>query len=306
MGFLKGDVSVLPLVDLLGYLLGAEKEGTLTLEHSGEIRTLELGKHRVRLNRDEEKSLVRKLLVQRKSLSDKQIDELFQSIGGSGPHLADHLEKNGTLARFDIRQAVQTQFEELLLECLFWKEVRFEFREDRLSSSTTSVCTLGSSEVYAALGEALQRAEDWRLLPACEPPAPVPKRRHREPSAPAQPAVLLADEDRRSRKIMSYFVQSLGCEPLEAADGEEAWRLARSRSPRLVVAGKGLPKLSGLELCRKIRTNRSTRGIAVLLVGNTTRSEEIAEAREVGATDYLPTPFQREQFLSKVRTIVGV
>ncbi|WNG46562.1 hybrid sensor histidine kinase/response regulator [Archangium minus] len=78
--------------------------------------------------------------------------------------------------------------------------------------------------------------------------------------------VLVADDEPAVLEVLSQVVEDLGHDVIQARDGEEAWNLARARRPNLVVTDHMMPRLSGLELCRKLRKDELLGGIPIILL----------------------------------------
>jgi CheY-like chemotaxis protein len=71
-----------------------------------------------------------------------------------------------------------------------------------------------------------------------------------------------------------------------AADGEEGLRLAQSERPDIVLLDMLMPKLSGLEVLRALRSDETTRSVPVLILSNSSREQDIAEVTSLGVSGY--------------------
>ena len=78
--------------------------------------------------------------------------------------------------------------------------------------------------------------------------------------------VLVADDEPAVREVLSQVVEDLGHDVIQARDGEEAWELARARRPNLVVTDHMMPRLSGLDLCRRLRGDEMLGGVPIILL----------------------------------------
>ena len=115
------------------------------------------------------------------------------------------------------------------------------------------------------------------------------------------PRILLVDDEHAIQTLLSYPLRKDGYEVVAALDGREALdRFAEQRFD-LVVLDLMLPKLDGLEVCRRIRA-RSTVPIIML----TARTEEIDKVvgLEIGADDYITKPFSMREFRSRVKAVL--
>jgi DNA-binding response OmpR family regulator len=112
------------------------------------------------------------------------------------------------------------------------------------------------------------------------------------------PRILLVDDEHAIQTLLSYPLRKDGYEVVQATDGRAALERFSEGSYDLVVLDLMLPKLDGLEVCRRIRA-RSTVPIIML----TARAEEIDKVvgLEIGADDYITKPFSMREFRSRVK-----
>jgi two-component system, sensor histidine kinase and response regulator len=78
--------------------------------------------------------------------------------------------------------------------------------------------------------------------------------------------VLVADDEPAVREVLSQVVEDLGHDVIQARDGEEAWEIARARRPNLIVTDHMMPRLSGLDLCRRLRGDEVLNGVPIILL----------------------------------------
>ena len=115
------------------------------------------------------------------------------------------------------------------------------------------------------------------------------------------PRILLVDDEHAIQTLLSYPLRKDGYEVVQATDGRAALDRFAEGSYDLVVLDLMLPKLDGLEVCRRIRA-RSTVPIIML----TARAEEIDKVvgLEIGADDYITKPFSMREFRSRVKAVL--
>jgi len=113
--------------------------------------------------------------------------------------------------------------------------------------------------------------------------------------------ILIAEDDPALRGVMGQYLAGEGFRTVEAADGEEALRLAAAHQPDLIVLDWMLPGLSGLDVARRVRRESSTPIIMV-----TARGEEpdIIVGLEIGADDYLVKPVSMRQLAARIRAVL--
>jgi DNA-binding response OmpR family regulator len=115
------------------------------------------------------------------------------------------------------------------------------------------------------------------------------------------PTILLVDDEDAIQKLLSFPLQKDGYRVVEARDGEAALLRFDEQAFDLVVLDLALPKLDGLEVCRRLRARS-----AVPIIMLTARDEEIDKVigLEIGADDYITKPFSIREFRSRVRALL--
>ncbi|SEM78725.1 Signal transduction histidine kinase [Mucilaginibacter gossypiicola] len=93
---------------------------------------------------------------------------------------------------------------------------------------------------------------------------------------------------------------------IEAANGKEGWQKSLALHPNLVVSDISMPEMNGIDLCRKIRNDKRTSHIPVVLLTAVTGEEQQLQGLETGANDYLTKPFNFEILMSKLKNILAM
>jgi two-component system phosphate regulon response regulator PhoB len=104
--------------------------------------------------------------------------------------------------------------------------------------------------------------------------------------------------------LLSYNLEKEGYRVVVAADGEEGMLQIEERLPDLVLLDWMLPKLSGIEVCRRIRGKSETRNMPIIML--TARGEESDRIRglDTGADDYLTKPFSMSELIARIRAVL--
>jgi EAL domain-containing protein (putative c-di-GMP-specific phosphodiesterase class I)/CheY-like chemotaxis protein/GGDEF domain-containing protein len=118
------------------------------------------------------------------------------------------------------------------------------------------------------------------------------------------PVVLIADDDEEVAHLLRMYLRPLECEILTARDGEEALAIAQSRLPDVVLLDVMMPKRSGWEVCQALRAVQRTSHIGVILVTGRGDVKDRLTGLQVGADDYLVKPFNRDEVVKRVRTVL--
>ena len=112
--------------------------------------------------------------------------------------------------------------------------------------------------------------------------------------------VLVAEDDADIRLLVAMRLRNAGYEVVEAEDGQQALELVASEQPELCVLDVSMPKVDGFEVTRRIRANRETQLLPVILLTARAQTRDISEGLAAGATDYVPKPFKAEDLVARV------
>ncbi len=120
--------------------------------------------------------------------------------------------------------------------------------------------------------------------------------------ASVKPMVLIVEDEPAQREILAYNLESEGYAVARAENGEEALMLVKEQAPDLIVLDWMLPNVSGIEVCRQLKTRPETRGVPIIMLS--ARSEEVDRVRglETGADDYVVKPYSVIELMARVRS----
>ena len=118
------------------------------------------------------------------------------------------------------------------------------------------------------------------------------------------PYILVVEDEDALATLLKYNLDKEGHRVVVAADGEEALMVIDERQPDLVVLDWMLPKVSGIEVCRRLRAKPETKNIPVIML--TARGEESDRVRglDTGADDYIVKPFSMSELAARVRAVL--
>ena len=112
--------------------------------------------------------------------------------------------------------------------------------------------------------------------------------------------ILVADDDPTSRLIVQTALRNLGHECHTVSDGSQAWDEFQSNPPEVVISDWMMPGLTGLELCRKVRTHSIGRYTYFIMVTSQGGLPEILEGMDAGADDYLVKPLDSDDLQARL------
>jgi two-component system phosphate regulon response regulator PhoB len=118
------------------------------------------------------------------------------------------------------------------------------------------------------------------------------------------PYILVVEDEDALATLLHYNLEKDGYDVSLASDGEEALVQVEERLPDLVILDWMLPKVSGIEVCRRLRGRPETRNLPIIML--TARSEESDRIRglDTGADDYLTKPFSMSELAARIRAVL--
>lgn len=161
-----------------------------------------------------------------------------------------------------------------------------QFTEEQISKNTDSVQQI----------EAIRPETDAMLKAELEENAPI----KRMPDA----KILIVEDNDSIREMLANIFKPF-YQVLTAIDGEEALALVHSEMPSIVVSDIVMPKMSGTELCKQIKTDFKTCHIPVVLLTARTGIEQNIEGLRIGADDYITKPFNTNLLISRCNNLVN-
>lgn len=119
-----------------------------------------------------------------------------------------------------------------------------------------------------------------------------------------QPYILVMEDEDALATLLQYNLEKEGYRVVIASDGDEGMLQIDERLPDLVLLDWMLPKLSGIEVCRRIRGKSETRNLPIIML--TARGEESDRIRglDTGADDYLTKPFSMIELIARIRAVL--
>ena len=119
-----------------------------------------------------------------------------------------------------------------------------------------------------------------------------------------KPYIIVAEDEDALSTLLTYNLEKEGYEVAMAVDGDEAMMMISERMPDLLVCDWMMPKVSGIEVCRRLRSQGTTRNLPIVML--TARSEESDRIRglDTGADDYVVKPFSMIELVARIRAVL--
>ena len=118
------------------------------------------------------------------------------------------------------------------------------------------------------------------------------------------PRVLIADDNAPNADLLEAHLDGTGYETKVVFNGDDALAAARSWMPSIILLDVMMPKLSGFEVCRRLRADAATRDIAVLMVTALDQATDVETAVESGTDDFLTKPINKTELLLRVKALL--
>lgn len=119
----------------------------------------------------------------------------------------------------------------------------------------------------------------------------------------AKPArILIADDNPQGVELLEAFLTGTDYEIRTAADGEETLRVVSDWHPDVILLDIMMPKISGFEVCKRIRANPATSDTVVLMITALDQPSDVDRAVEAGTNDFLTKPINKAELLVRVRS----
>jgi CheY-like chemotaxis protein len=124
------------------------------------------------------------------------------------------------------------------------------------------------------------------------------------PEASRAPRILIADDNPQGVELLEAYLSAGNYEIQTAADGEETLQKVRQWRPDLLLLDIMMPRISGFEVCKRLRADPATRDLAVLMVTALDQPSDIERAVEAGTDDFLTKPINKTELLLRVRSVL--
>jgi two-component system, OmpR family, alkaline phosphatase synthesis response regulator PhoP len=119
-----------------------------------------------------------------------------------------------------------------------------------------------------------------------------------------RPRVLIADDNPQGVELLEAYLADRDYDIETAADGEETLRKVKDWHPDLILLDIMMPKISGFEVCKRLRSDPATQDIAVLMITALDQQSDIDRAVEAGTDDFLTKPINKTELLLRVRSVL--
>ena len=125
-----------------------------------------------------------------------------------------------------------------------------------------------------------------------------------QPPDLSEASILIVDDNLQNLELMQAYLEELGCGITTATDGLEAIEAIDRSSPDLLLLDVMMPRMSGFEVCQKIKAQPTTSEIVIIMVTALNEVGDFERAVECGTDDYIAKPVNKLELLTKVRSLL--
>ncbi len=125
-------------------------------------------------------------------------------------------------------------------------------------------------------------------------------------SDPSKSTILVVDDNPQNLELLQAYLEDLGCKVISAVDGVEAMQAVTDHSPDLILLDIMMPRMSGFEVCRRLKEDQATADIPVVMVTALNELGDIERAVAAGTDDFLSKPINKLELLTRVKSLLRV
>ncbi len=117
--------------------------------------------------------------------------------------------------------------------------------------------------------------------------------------------IVIAEDEPDIRELIAFTLRFAGHEVVTGSNGEEGYELAKKEKPDLVMLDVRMPKMTGYEACKRIKSEPDLAEIPVIFLSAKGQESEIEQGISAGAEEYLLKPFAPDQLTDRVKTVLA-
>ena len=123
---------------------------------------------------------------------------------------------------------------------------------------------------------------------------------------PSKSTILVVDDNSQNLELLQAYLEDLRCKVITAVDGLEAMKAVTQHNPDLILLDIMMPRMSGFEVCRRLKAEPATADIPVVMVTALNELGDIERAVAVGTDDFLSKPIYKLELLTRVKSLLRV
>jgi two-component system, OmpR family, alkaline phosphatase synthesis response regulator PhoP len=118
------------------------------------------------------------------------------------------------------------------------------------------------------------------------------------------PVILVVDDNRENLELLEAYLEDIDCKTIAAYDGPEALEIVKKDNPDLILLDIMMPKMSGFEVCRRVKNDPSTAHIPIIMVTALNEFGDMQRAVDCGTDDFVSKPVNKLEMITRVKTML--
>ena len=123
---------------------------------------------------------------------------------------------------------------------------------------------------------------------------------------PSKATILVVDDNLQNLELLQAYLEDLSCKVILAQDGVQAMRAVAEHSPDLILLDIMMPKMSGFEVCRRLKEDETTCDIPVVMITALNELGDIERAVAAGTDDFLSKPINKLELLIRIKSLLRI
>ena len=119
-----------------------------------------------------------------------------------------------------------------------------------------------------------------------------------------QPVILVVDDNQQNLELLQAYLEDIDCTTIPAHDGLQALDIVRKNPPDLILLDVMMPKMSGFEVCKRLKNDPKTTDIPIIMVTALTEFGDIERGIDSGTDDFLSKPVNKLELLTRIKTLL--
>jgi two-component system alkaline phosphatase synthesis response regulator PhoP len=119
-----------------------------------------------------------------------------------------------------------------------------------------------------------------------------------------QPVILVVDDNQQNLELLQAYLEDVDCTTIPAHDGLQALDIVRKNPPDLILLDVMMPKMSGFEVCKRLKKDPKTTDIPIIMVTALNEFGDIERGIDSGTDDFLSKPVNKLELLTRIKTLL--
>jgi CheY-like chemotaxis protein len=130
------------------------------------------------------------------------------------------------------------------------------------------------------------------------------KKRKIEKDEAGTPTILVVDDNQENLELLQAYLEDMDCQTVPAGDGLQAMEIVADNPPDLILLDVMMPKMSGFEVCKRIKNDPKTSDIPIIMVTALNEFGDIEHGIDSGTDDFISKPVNKLELLTRVKTML--